>query len=388
MRRGVEELVGGPGFSADDVVRAGRSAVRRRRAAGVSAVAALAALVTAGAYAALPDPEAVGPVVPPATHAPAPPSPRPTPPAPPRTALSDLGIAAYAGNTVVGPERQRVELPFPADEVATVARVPDAWVVETATGLWYLPEDGDPDLIGQLGTPVLSAEGDVLIASTRDGTAMVVAVALPSLEELGRTTFDTGVGPIAVGVVDGLVLLRGAQGGPGPSQSAVWDLATGTARPAATDAMWLWGVSRDGDVLRRVDERGGDNPKEITAACIDVVPVADTVSADLTGWCGEDAGAMFFGSISPDGAWVYLGSGDPAVPDPGLIAAADLRAGDWRPIPTEQGRPVLWDTDMTFLAEGSPQGGYVRCDTTGHCEPVVLPAELGPDALLVQVYGG
>lgn len=108
------------------------------------------------------------------------------------------------------------------------------------------------------------------------------------------------------------------------------------------------------------------------------------------GYCGAEAQAMLGGSISPDGAWVYLSGYDPSFGGPAslLIRTEDLRAGRWRPAPVDHD-PLLWDTPTTFLAtdDTSDVLRYVRCDTSGGCEPVAMPRELGPDAQLVRVVG-
>lgn len=204
----------------------------------------------------------------------------------------------------------------------------------------------------------------------------MVALALPSLIELGRTRFETALGPIVVGVAGDWVLLRGAQGGPGPSESAVWNLATGALTPTEEDTVWAWDLAADGYVLRRVDEPGAA-PREIASACIDVVEISAPLTAGDSGLCGDPAQFLYGGDLSPDGRWAYLSSGDPEFPGRFLLATADLRAGRWGPVELDPAIGVLvyWDTDETFIA-GDALGSWHRCDTTGACERLALPAGL------------
>jgi hypothetical protein len=388
LRREAASLVGGPGFGADDVVRAGRAAVRRRRAGAIAGVAVAVAMTATGAYAVLPADRAAPPVPPAETAHPTPgvtQSPGPEPVGPP---IGAYGLSAYAGNVVVPPHGEPVTLPFPTDQVFSVSRVPEAWVVETPDGLWWVPDAGEPRRIGGLSAPVFAADGSMLVASALDAPGTMVAVALPSLAERGRTRFDAGFGPLAVGVAGDLVLLRGAQGGPGSSGTAVWDLATGGLTPTGQENVWAWDVTADGSVLRRVDEYGA-GPKDIVSACVDAVPLSVPLPVGGTGLCGQEAVAMHGGELSASGEWVYLYSGDPdTLRGHFLLPASDLRAGRWDPVELDPavGKPVLWDTGGSFVA-GDLLSGYHRCDTAGACERLALPAGL-PDAQIVPTYGG
>jgi hypothetical protein len=72
------------------------------------------------------------------------------------------------------------------------------------------------------------------------------------------------------------------------------------------------------------------------------------------------------------------------------MRSVDVRAGQWRPIPLDaspDGLPLFWDTDKTFIAPTAAQsGGLHRCDVSGSCVPVLLPADL-PDPQLVPRRG-
>lgn len=392
LHQEAELLAAGPGFSTEDIVQEGRAAVRRRRGVAVGAVAAVAALVATGVYTALPRPDAGGSAIPPAAVSPTPPGTTdPAPSATPAgTLVTELGIPAYAGNVVVPPDRPSVTLPV-STEVVSVARVPDAWVVETVGQLWYVPDTGKAEKIGELGGVVVSEDGELLAARTAGDTNAVVAVELPSLDVIARTEFPTAHGPVPVGVDETRVLLKGTSGAGGATRAAVWDVASGTLNPTSTDRVWLWDVARDGRTLRRVDEREGDSKGNPAAsACIDVVPPSPVLDMAASGLCGDEASAMHHGALSPDGAWVHLSSGNPERPGQFIVATEDLRAGRWQPVEIEPAlrRPEVWDTDTTFLARAMQfDEGYYRCDVAGECEPVSFPTELGVEAAPVPVYG-
>jgi hypothetical protein len=317
---------------------AGRAAVRRRRAGAIAAVAVAVAMTATGAYAVLPADRAAPPVPPAETTHPIPgvtlsPSPEPVGPS-----IGAYGLSGYAGNVVVPPHGEPVTLPFPTDQVFSVSRVPFGEPGSGCLGggdpdgLWWVPDAGEPRRIGGLSAPVFAADGSMLVASAPDAPGTMVAVALPSLAERGRTRFDAGFGPLAVGVAGDLVLLRGVQGGPGSSGTAVWDLATGSLTPTGQENVWAWDVAADGSVLRRVDEYGA-GPKDIVSACVDAVPLSVPLPVGGTGLCGQEAMAMHGGELSASGEWVYLYSGDPdTFPGHLLLPASDLRAGRWDPV--------------------------------------------------------
>ena len=104
-------------------------------------------------------------------------------------------------------------------------------MVETSTSVWYVPDAGEPSELEGTTIPAVSPDGRVLVATVADE---LVAYELPSLRELGRVTpaLGYGYGPMAEGVVDGRVLVRGVRGSPGQTGVAVWDLATGTVTPS------------------------------------------------------------------------------------------------------------------------------------------------------------
>ncbi|HEY8471533.1 MAG TPA: hypothetical protein VIL37_02735 [Natronosporangium sp.] len=370
LRREAESLAGGPAFAVDEVVRAGRGAVRRRRMTVLAAVVAVAALVGSGAYAAAPYLDSAGPEVPPATAPPTASVPAPWP---------ELPVAFRQRNEIATADGSRVVLPWPADEVWSVAETPYGWMVETSSGpeqkseLWLLPFDTDePNLIGELSTPVFAPDGRTLVASTATARE-VLAVALPSLAELGRATFENSTdGVTAVAFAGDQVLLADTWGEADSDELAVWDLSTGTVTPVPERA-WVYGVSDAGLALLRWDLEGAD--------CIDVVDLSDALPAGGSGWCDEDAAGFGSGAISPDGAWVYLRT-DQA--ESFWIAANDLRAGDWRPVDGPDVPPAWWETDRSYLGRDVSQR-FVRCEVSGDCERV------GPipfsDPLLVHRYG-
>jgi len=385
MAQRADTLVEGPRFSADDIVAAGRSAVVRRRTVAAASVAAgvVVLLVVAGlATAAKPRPDVLPPADPPAISA------------------GDIGLDVLSGNVIQRPDGSRVSLALPAGVTAGGAtRVPGGWVVEAGSddesSLWFAVETGRATRIGRLfGNYQVSADGRLLVASgTTADPATVIAYELPSLRELARTSFDSGMGPVVAGISGDRVLLNGAQGSPGRSEAAVWNIRTGDLHPTGIE-LWTFGVSLDGDVLRRVDRAGPGGAKDVTSACVDVVPLADSLPVGQTGLCAVHlATPEGYGQISPDGDWAFLntsaagGSGNLA-----LVRSADLRAGRWQPLALDlpsQAEPVFWDTEETFIVYevAEPRDRRYRCGVARPCEPLVMPDDL-PDAQPVPRRGG
>lgn len=304
---------------------------------------------------------------------------------------------------VIQPDGTRVRLPVPAVRVWSVSQVPGGWVVELGGDaerppeLWWVPDRGDPRPLGPLSHPVISADGSLLVASAG---YEVVAVALPSLQEVGRVTYEVSDAARPVGIHDGLVLLTGVSGGPGPLGAAVWDLSDGTLAVAEEPA-WVWGMSRDGQVLLRVDILDEDNPKTGVDACIAVVSLSRSLQVGPTGLCGPEAQAMYRGTISPNGQWIVLMSRTEELPGAFLLSAHqftllsspltgdDIRVDLFRTDRATVPSPLLWDTDMTYLTDRG-DNGWFRCTVGGPCERLALPtgAAVWPvEAWLVRTYG-
>jgi hypothetical protein len=216
----------------------------------------------------------------------------------------------------------------------------------------------------------------------------VTAYELPSLRLLAQTSFDSGMGPLVAGISGDQVVLNGAQGSPGPSDAAVWNLRTGSLR-RTSQPIWTWGVSRDGKVLRRVDRYGAGGAKDITAGCIDVVTVGDSVPTGQTGLCATwMAKSEGRGQLSPNGTWAVLSTTTPPSPQPAIVfvRAADLHAGQGRPVAVNLPAgsiPQFWDTDETVIFSGGfGSSALYRCASDGSCVPVALPADLSEPRLV------
>ena len=217
--------------------------------------------------------------------------------------------------------------------------------------------------------------------SPAGGGDTVVAYSLPDLRELGRTSFQANMGPLVVGVTaDRRTLLRGAQGSPGPSDTAVLDLRTNTLHRAAE--AWAWDLSGDGRALRRVDPLGRDaNGKPLPGiSCLDVVALTDTLPTGRTGLCANVAGTVQQGLLSPDGTWAVLSTMDSGMV---LVRTTDLHAGRWAPVQVGQqggerggergGRSAdFWTADGALIVSDIDR--YARCATDGRCTPLTLPA--------------
>lgn len=410
LARRANELGHGPGFSAEDIVHAGHAALRRRRVVRIAcaAVGVVAVLVVGSAVAAAGGQGRRLPAGPPTlTQTPAPSTSAPSTSAPSTSAPAGLSTAALgldvlAGNVILRPDGQRVTLALPVGLTTDAAtRVPAGWVLAThdaasagdSTTLWFAPDAGPVQrIVGPADSYQVSADGRVLVAAgglLLGGTSpAVTAFDLPSLRMLGQTSFDSGFGPLVAGISGDRVVLYGAQGSPGPSTAAVWNMRTGTLRPTS-QPIWTWGVSRNGTVLRRVDRSGPGGAKDIAAACVDVVTIGDSMPTGQTGlcatWLAKSEGS---GQLSPDGTWTVLStttptSGEPAI---ALVRAADLHAGRWRPITVNLPAGSIaqfWDTNGTVLfSAGGSSPAFYRCDTNGSCVPVTMPADLSEPQLV------
>lgn len=414
LARQADQLGRGPRFSAADIVHAGRAAQRRRRAVRIAGavVGVVAVLVAAAGVAAAGGHDRQLPAGPPTlTRTPTPSTSVPSTSAPSASAPSAsaagtsaaaLGLYVLSANVILRPDGRRVTLALPAGVSADAAtRVPGGFVLAThdaagagdSSALWLAPDTGPAQrILAPADTYQISADGRVLVAAgglLPAGTGLAVtAFELPSLRSLGQTRFDSGMGPVVAGISGDRVVLYGAQGSPGPSTATVWILSTGTLRPTS-QSIWTWGVSRDGKVLRRVDRYGPGGAKDITAACVDVVTIGDTLPTGQTGVCATWlARPEGYGRLSPDGTWAALETTTDASGQPGLalVRASDLHTGVWRPVAVSLpagSTPQFWDTDQTLIVyAGSGSTGLYRCGVNGSCMPVAMPADLSQPRLI------
>jgi hypothetical protein len=373
-------------IASDAVVVVGRAAVRRRRVAAITTVAAsVTALITIAAIAVTGGPQGARP-----------PGDIPSPSTPP--SQSDpagfvpgvLGLSVLYRNTIFSADGTSFVLPF-ADGVAEVVLAENGWVVLTGAqdgqSLWYVPRWGQAARIGSPGGNFkVSSDGTVLVVTGINGRSNVDAYRLPSLERFQHTTFDSGTGPRVAGIAGDRALLNGAQGSPGASTAAVWNLRTGSLRKTAVD-VWVWGVARDGRVLRRVD-RFVPGTKDRLNACVDVVTMTDTLPTGDTGYCDNDWLDVGGASLSPSGDWAVvnvLSKHDSAGP-PILIRTDELhRDGRLSARPMEpQGRviPEFWASDEAFITSPMGDGKLFRCTTTGSCTPIILRSDVPAQRLL------
>jgi hypothetical protein len=376
-------------IASDEVVVAGRAARHRRRVAAVSTIAAgiTAAAVAVGVLTATGRPDSASP--PGNPHSP---SPTPSASASVQSGVTaaQLGLYVVSRNIIVRPDGSRVTLPF-GDGVGDVVQAKNGWVVLVGAAdgrsLWYVPDSGQPTRIGGIGGNfMVSGDGTVLVATGVNGPSNVDAYRLPSLERIRRTTFDSGMGPNVAGIVGDRVLLNGAQGSPGASDVAVWNLRTGTLRPTPV-AVWIWGVARDGRVLRHVTRFVPGGSKEQLNSCVDVVTLTDTLPTGDTGYCDRQWNPVTGGSLSPNGDWAVVAILGESHNYVRLVRAADLHdKGQLSAAPMQlPGRtiPLFWDTDESYIA-ASPvdEGQHVRCTTTGTCTPIVTSSDLPVQRLL------
>ncbi|WP_412749118.1 hypothetical protein [Krasilnikovia sp. M28-CT-15] len=354
----------GPRFGAADVVRAGNRRIRRRRATVAATAAAVVAATLTGSLIARPSAS--------------PPSHPATSPAP---STSAVRMDLLSRNTVFRADGSRVALGLPGGRSAKDAvRVRAGWVVTAQpvsggkTEVWFVPDHGTARSAGTVfGGVAVSPDNRVLVVA--HDASHVGAYELPSLREIRRQTFEEGMGPGVLGATDDVALLDGGSGDGTPMRGAVWNFRTGSFTTTRADIP-AWGMSDDGQVLRRI----GD--------CVDVVPVTVTVPSMHQGWCpthGPVEGRS--GTISPDGRWASLdvrSADEQAEPTTVLLRTADLKAGRWRPVPT--GGPAdahpIWLTGDVFVLE-MPQGGRLWCRAGDRCQPVVEPPGLSEPTLVM-----
>ncbi|HEU4424645.1 MAG TPA: hypothetical protein VFR67_19130, partial [Pilimelia sp.] len=192
LTRQAEWVVEAPRFSVDDIVRAGRAAEARRRAAGISGAVACVAvlLIVVGVVAAAKRRDEVQPAGP--------------------MLVGAVGLDVWYGRIVQRADGRRLTLALPPrTTVRGVVGVPGGWVVTTAAeteerALWFAPYDEEPRWISAAhGDHQVSPDGRVLVVAglAEDGTG-IASYALPSLNRLAATDFgvDAGVSVAVVGV--------------------------------------------------------------------------------------------------------------------------------------------------------------------------------------------
>jgi hypothetical protein len=184
------------------------------------------------------------------------------------------------------------------------------------------------------------------------------------------------MGPVVLGASGDFVVIREASGDGTPTVAASWNTLTGELR--ITDRpLNIWGVARNGQVLRQVFVAGNGPPSK---ACVDLVAITAMSTVRETGYCAPSmAVGGTRGILSPDGLWALIGVANSESWQ--LARTADLHAGLWRPQAT--GMPAgawatLWDTDSTFIVS-TPAGQIYRCGLTAPCQPLAItPGFAGP----------
>jgi hypothetical protein len=298
-------------------------------------------------------------------------------------ALDTAGLAVLANNTIIRADGRVIRLGLPRGATAiSAAQVPSGWLVSAGepnrTGaLWFFSNAGSPHRIGPVrGNWAVSSDGGLLVVTGlgagTDAVSGVVAMDLPSLRVRARTRFTGATGPLVVGITTDRVVLRQAQGSPGPSIAAVWNLRTGSLR-ATSSPIWVWSAD-DGQALTRVDQRGAGNRPG--GACVDAVAVTDRLPVGRTGLCTSLALQIQYGGIAPGGGWAVVITAVGRGANTSLVRVHDLQVGRWRPVSLGAQRlPLFWDT-ATSLIVAAPRGNalrYLRCDTRAQCTPITMP---------------
>jgi len=389
-----------PGFTADDVVHAGRSAVVRRRvlAASGALAAVVAAIVLAtnvlGGGQALPP---VGPTTPPVSP---PSSVAPTP----ASAVGLTVVGVVDGKTVgVWPNGHRSTLDLPAGlTVLDVTGLNDGFLVharaadEQSHGLWVVRND-------EAGVHLTDLEGNYVVASGGYVVAVVpggevVKYDLASRQEVGRTRFPSQA--FVVGVTDTGALLREPSSDGSPTTAGWWRADGIIALTAGNERVNVWSITMSGKAPMASYRDPADS--QGSGTCLNVVTMTDTLPVPETGYCPADEAGMLTvlrvrrAMISSGGEQLAVESYDErrehwAVQ---MISVADLNAGLWQPRPTNasiDSTVLFWDSRDTFVtASRGPDGfgaPYFRCGSNGACTPLTLPTDL-TEARVVPVYGG
>ncbi|GAB3835341.1 hypothetical protein GCM10027610_032920 [Dactylosporangium cerinum] len=292
-------------LDADELIRHGRSAVRRRRSVTVvAAAAALAAVITVSAVAAGAGPSGQhhGPAVSPDPTSTAAPSPTATgtaAPSPTATASSagsaPVGVdVLLTGNTIRTASGRLVTIPNPGGGTASDATgVAGGWVVRSGGvmdfhSIEFLTEAGQlkgfqPAL---KGAPVgYAADGRSMGA--RVGNTIYV-FDLPSLEVRHRIDLRSPLSGTQLEELwlrgDRLVarFLAAADGGPGFSGVAIWNLKTGAS--TTSPGIDVRDVSADGKLALLATERGSGPG---VTQCLSIAPIGDSLSATGKKVCGS-----------------------------------------------------------------------------------------------------
>lgn len=395
-----EQLRGGPPSSQVSVDRAiadGRIAVRRRRiTASFSSVLVVTLVALSVVWLARPGHEAPTGVLP-ATSPPSVPVSRPPVPPPPTGPPGRGSVALLTGGGVVGGPATvhlagggAVTLPTPpGTAIQQVTKVPSGWLYTadvnadpqhpTPSSGWFLPTGGTPRKVADDGGDDLGLSGDgtmLAVGANKPGAHAyeVVLYALPSFNEITRTTFDT-TGTMAILRFTGDWILVG--GVPRRVPNQLWNVRTGQVTTFGDGRATLaLDVSEDGRVLRRIEPPAGSSGAATT--CFDVVTPGAAAPPATAGHCLKAAGGSQLAAwMSPSGDWVVIrGAGQVDV-----VRTGDLVNGRWAPTVVDAlpNDILLWgfDTDTTFVVV-SGTGANQRCAVTGGC--TALPDHGGLDS--------
>jgi hypothetical protein len=396
------QTVGPVGFTPDDLVHAGRSAVVRRRVlagsgalAIVVAVAVLATNVLGGGGRALPP---TGPTTPPVSP---PSSVAPTP-------ASAVGLAVVGlvdGKTVgVWPNGHRSTLDLPVGlAVLDVTGLNGGWLVHARAadnqshGLWLVPD-------GKAGVHLTDLEGNYVVAAGGYVVAVVpggevVIYDLGSRQEVRRTTFPSQA--FVVGFTDAGVLLREPSSDGSPTMAGWWRADGVTALTPANTRVNVWSVTSSGQAPMASYQDPAAGQGSVT--CLNVVTLTDSFPTPETGYCPADEAGML--TVLRVRRAMIAGGGDQLAVESyderrqhwavQMVTVADLNAGLWQPRPTNvplDNVVLFWDSRDTFVtASRGPEAAfgapYSRCGSNGTCTPLTLPTDL-TEARVVPVYGG
>ncbi|GAA3209418.1 hypothetical protein ACFO1B_51580 [Dactylosporangium siamense] len=373
---------------ADELIRHGRSALRRRRAATVvAAAAALAAVLTVTAVAvgagpsgqrhdpvASPGPTGTGQSDPTGTGQPGPTGTGqsdPTPTADPAPAGVDVLLT---GNTIRTASGRLVTIPNPGGGTVTRATgVAGGWVVSSG-GTTDLPSIEFLTDAGQLKGFQPALKG-AQVGFAADGRSMGAQVGndiyvfeLPSLVVRHRVD----VRPRAGGSQLEDLWLRGdrlvarfmtlGDSGPGFSGVVIWNLTTGTS--TTSPDLDLRDVSADGKLALLATQQGfGPDATH----CVSVVPIGDALSAAGKKVCGPGV-SLTHGHFSPRGTWVAV-----SVSPTGtwLFRTTQLQAGNAEPVSRHDIDFGTWQDDAQLILADERASVVRRCPTTAEpCQRV------------------